>query len=290
MTERVLDAGSASKLPVFASVFGAYRNVLARPASLLRVSALPAAAMAATAFAIIASPLWDEEWGFFALSLLALPLPYAALGWLRHRLLAERPQVLMTGRWLGRYGRLLAFSCTSAIWLICLPFCIVIASVLLLVELAERPWEYAPYVQDGSLPGLLWLGLIMLFALPAGRLLLFAPVIAIGEPGWIQIVWRNGRGYGIRISLALMLLFLMLFIIQFLVFFIFFVLAAILSDLLGSGTPLTESESFIDAGAFVIFMAGALVGTVLSAELLAIAFKAVTGWHHLSNDVLERFE
>jgi len=75
-----LDAAPATKLPVFACVFGAYRNVLARPASLLRVSALPAAAMAATAYAIIASPLWDQAWGFFALALLLPALVYVALG------------------------------------------------------------------------------------------------------------------------------------------------------------------------------------------------------------------
>ena len=282
---------AVAKLPVFRSVTQAYSGVLGKPIALAKIAALPTVVAAGMTYGYLLVPWQDDPLSIFYFGLLLVPLSYLGFAWLRFTLLGKEARLLADRPWTGAYAVFFGHSLLWTLWLVGFPGFIVRVGTNLLLSHAEKPWEYYEQISDGTIPGLIWLVLLVVCVFPLGRLLLAAPAIAAGLGGSPLIAWRRGSGSGLRLGCALILVALTLLVLESFGIFLLALVVRLLSSLLDLTIDPALEEAVMSIGTASILLFGALFGSAVFAELLAFAFRHLTGWlFDRDRTILERFE
>lgn len=262
-----MSGDSARALPVLRTVKQAHLIVLRRRRGFLAAAVLPVFLMAGIFF--LRETLPGLPYGLDDIAIIALcafPVAAFSLHWLRG-IAASPPGDRPAGGPANRTTAHFAIVALSAF----LPLLLSPALAALLVALSVKIgcWLIGAshLAADAPLTAifLLWVGLVFLWYLLAGRLLPSLPAIAQQTDVSLQEVWHRTRGEGHRIAVALLLVSLSAFI--------FTVVVLLMSGAAGSLVTGALGEALKDLvlPAFVIVFA--LVATALVSNVLYLSHR-----------------
>ncbi|WP_299623156.1 hypothetical protein [Pelagibius sp.] len=287
------DPSDPPKLAAFASVIGAYRNVLSRPRALAKLAALPVFATIAILYVIETVPQLLPGSGFLflgspvlLLAYLGIPLSYFSLVWLRCRMLGRSASILIGSPWIGALSQSIAYFVLGFVWFLLTPRLAVYAYTPIVLLL---PAEAAPGIEGLPLV-IFWLGLSVSSLYLTARLFLAVPAIAAGFSGSPVAAWRTSTGSGGQLFRAFLLL-----VLSFLVVGVFSAYVAdALEGLLAVLPRGSQSQVFgLPAGFYtsaVVTALGLVGSTAVLSEFLAAAFRQMMSRKSPNQDILKRFE
>lgn len=288
------------KLPVFASIAEAYWNVFSRPRRLIVLSLAPAAANLMIAALFYVAVRSDDTINGLALSyllLLLFPLSYLGLTWARQSSRQTHPKVLSVRPWGGTYAQSLG---CHLLWL---PFLYLalfssLDSAVLLAQVVLVP-------NDGTILSV-WIGprhafMILTFLLasllPAAlaRLFLVMPMAAAGYPASLRAAWTLGRGFAFRLGSAIFALSLSHLVLA--TVWLFVVIAGLTATLYSNAFDIAlvdmiyvHFRAAILATSIAVLPLGTVIAEALFSELMVIAFRHISSWTGVRQDIAERFD
>jgi hypothetical protein len=280
--------GSFNALPVLRTVGQAHVLVLRHKKHFLTAAILPTLLMAGAFFlhGKIPAARFGVD-GMIGAALFALPLLLFSLHWLR----GTQPAGA------GSPGRRPFSSCAARFTAFALPWFLAVLLSPFFAVLSLWPifqiacWLTGTDQWPSDAPVetifVLWIGIMVLWYLLAGRLMPALPAVARQSSASLREAWRQTRSQGLRISASLFLVSLSSFLILVVIYLLFSVLAALMAAPTHKGVVLGNNW-VSHAWPYALITFAALVATALISSVLDLAQR------HLSETpdkaVLERFE